>query len=804
MAENPLYEQQIAPPSTTGEILDNQSLGLKIAKNQAEYATRRNAAGAFMQLAGTAETIGNIFTRKNDLSQQQQMLSDLQQLDSEIGSVPENGVGGTGQLGNLNQNRNLLAEWETQEGGAESEYFQSWSEARLNNLGQGLRGKWRDAFELEARNRLLKANMTIDSMATTHAYNGIKMANQEAMSTSIQNPNIDNIGSSIASSLGEMDGRLAIGIDAGIYTPQEAMEVLNNYENALLQSHYGAASRDIQDSDGWTDPTTGQFYNGLAGAEEMLGDHLENGDITEQQFSALRTQLYEADTAKYARGSKIQSQMTNKTYAEVMTAIADGDIPTVEEIMNLPAVNPEQNPDYNRVGDRGLAAALLSARESALRPGASDEAALSEMPWPEEVWKRFNDITWDDTKFHSWLFNNSGRLGLDQNLVRYIQRQGRENVNQGTYNAIKSQVDSRYSQRIRDAKNEEEADQLRADALRHTQRLTIAMYDDDISSTEDVMKVTQNWAEAEVASQIFKEYSKADPGRTNAAEQVAYDLMRGKYMGLTGIEEYASDVLQVQSLHEMMATDLYGTDQNGNSNILEIRRGNVGTPMEGRVTFRVQDKFDGYKEKWVAFDVVETDKGGLEEVAKELKGYDPYTGEIWDRALAVDLKSMADERSDAEADATAEARALALSGKTFSEIVEETGKTPEEVNNDLGPLAEVVVGAPIPAPQTNPTLDWYSKNVDGINIDAAALNARIVATAMPDAEQAVLFNSIYETIYTRMKRELLAETDSLGIYRSNGKLRRTAESTIAARISRYGLPNDYAEQVILDVFEGGR
>jgi len=799
MAENPLYEQQIAPPSTTGEILDNQSLGLIVAKNQAEFAARRNAAGAFMQLAGAAQTVGDIFTKKNNLSQQQQMLSDLQQLDSEIGSIPQNGVGGTGQLGNLNQNRNLLAEWETQEGGRESEYFQNWAEARLNNLGQGLKGKWREAFELEAKNRLLKANMAIDSLATTHAYNGIRMANQSAMDEAISNPNIDNIGSSIAASLGEMDGRVALGIDSGVYTHQEAMEILDKYENALLQSHYGAAARDIQDSDGWTDQTTGEFYKGLAGAVEMLEDHLAIEDITEQQYAALRAQLYEEDTAKYARGTKIQSEMSNQTYADVMTSISKGDIPTVEEIMNLPAVLAEQTPDYNRVGDRGLANALLSARDAALKPPSADEEALSKFTWPEEVWRRFNDQTWDDAKFSSWLFRNADNQNLTQDQVRYIQRQGRDNINQGTYNAIKSQVDARYSGRIRDAKNEEERDQLRSDALRHTQGLTMAMYDDDISELEDVMKVVNNWAEAEVASQIFQEYSKPDPRRTNAAEQVAYDLMRGKYMGLTGIEEYASDVLQVQSLHEMMANDLYDAN-----NVLEIRRGNAGTPMEGRVVFKVRDKYDGYKEKWVLYDVVETENGGKEEEIKELKGYDPYTGEIWDRALAVDLKAMGDEAYEADSREKSNTRALALSGMTFDEIVDETGLSPVEVNNDLGNLAEVVVGAPVERPDTNPVLDWYSKNVDGINIPLSSINAQIIATAMPESEQAVLFDSIYNNIYDKMKSELLAETDSLGIYRNNGKLRRTAESTIAARIARYGLPDDYAEQIIIDVFEGGR
>jgi hypothetical protein len=321
---------------------------------------------------------------------------------------------------------------------------------------------------------------------------------------------------------------------------------------------------------------------------------------------------------------------------------------------------------------------------------------------------------------------------------------------------------------------------------------------DDASRT-DVLQIIDNYKNQKIGGEIFKDYIKPDPRKTNYAEQVLSDIQAGKYMGLGGIPRFAEEINKVAELHRQMVAGVYGEE-----NIVDFRYGAQGTPSEGRVSYLVKDPTDNMRPKWIRADLV-----GKEEVLKEFSplDYDERIGEVWNPAQApvlLELESEKAQEAAVQEDLT-NARVFEIQNRvalgTDYQSLLNLGYTREELQQ-AG--TKNIPGAPDYRGELAPAIDYYRANAENGKISLSNLkNFMMVKEYTPEME-----DKIYEFVWNQnkdaIKSYLKTQEDAgeINLQNDRGGRRRIANFVFAKRLEDFGLPREYMDTVYEYVFGG--
>ena len=766
----PGYESKIAPPSSTGEVINSERLSLAIQKSNAQSQAINAFAGAMNAGAGLAENIGKVFERKNDLSQQALMLSELEQSDRNRGDIGANGEGGVGLLGMLSKNRGELDNWQSTETGDYSEYMKNWEEGQLSTLGQGLKGKWRDQFELEMARRTAEFSRKVDILATTQAYQTIRASNANEKADMIAHPNTDNIAGSILEQGEKVSQMYERGVSMGIYSPEEAAVDIEAFNNQTLMSHFSAVIRDAQDGTAWISKETGESYSGLDGALDIIKDYKELGVLDEQQAGAISDSLMGEDTAKYARGRIVQDQKSIATRNDLTQRMMNGEVFTYNRLVEeaKDATSSEYTQYYNRVGDDNLVNQLWAIQEGILKPPKPEDYL-----YPDSIMKAFNDTSIDKSHFQQLLSANWEKLGIPQDEMLKLMAKSKPVADQATGRVINNAIDAAFDPIIDSFKGDEEK---QAEWEQRKQSVAFQVSDimasDEIKTLDDMNKVLDNIRRVQFEGQVLKDYTRPDRG-TNDVELIGQQMQLGYFRGVSSLTpELAEMTLKVQTQQVAMAEFAYGKE-----NVIEQVEGTRGSEMEGRVIIHIKDPNDvdpygNAKEKWVKVDLVADDKGNLEEVFREVTIDDKF-----------DSRNPNWQPSTAMTDAVEADKAGKAAGR-------------RDTLHDL-------------LPQPNPPLsvveemnNWYRDNSDGAFIPLDTVMNFLSTNYHSPNDTEMFFENIYEKSFNAVESNLnsAVANGALDIFRNNGKVRWGAKAAISQYISRYGLPPTYSERILKDVF----
>lgn len=800
--ETPRYTKQIAPPTSTGEVLDNQSANLASQRAQAIQNLGAAQAGAIQSGMGVVDTLGGIFQRKRALSQAALVEERLLQLNEDAGNVPDSGLGGSGLLGNLNKNRNLLGDWQSDESGMASQQLQNWEQARLDILGEGLEGEYLDNFRLRAQARIQQFGEQVDSLATGFAYETLRTADALIQKDYVENPNTNDPAASIAEAVGTMTQRYQNGIASGLYSPAEAAEGIIEFENAMIGATYMAIDADIQDADGWVDPMSGEFYRGYDGALEMIEDKMASGELDQQRGAQFREAIVTKDTEKYSRGVKIQQEESTRGINYFMKKIENGDVVGLRnEILNYPGFLPAHTQDYNRTGDTGAQRLLTGILDG--ETGAGDEDFI-----PMDVFAQFMDPTKSDVSAQTWLLNNADdfkqRYGMTDKAIQTLFGKSRDQATGTTAAELQRAINGFYGPALEEAGDDLAAiNEIESDKIKAAQYLQNMIERPNVTA-EDVPQLMSNFILSRIEEDLYKDYMRADPRKTNPLEMMIQWADQGLLEGVSGATHLAENVVRAQALQKDIVSNTYGE-------VTGTIYGPQGTSEEGQIYFKVFDRYAN-EEIWVRTKAVQDELGGLEEKFFQARMETNEAGEkvmaigfdgknIWDPASLPGEVASENAANVVYRDEVAAAERDVALGWDWDRLVAVHGE--ELMVNSFENGASIPGG-----PDSNASADkLFNSYLEGDNqrtnyqyLEASTRQAMQNNEATPEDVE-VFFERVSDHNQGKIIREIDSriQDDSLSLFRNNGNLRTSAIRSIASIIAEYGLPPSYA-QYYLDTY----
>ncbi len=794
MSDTPVYNPRIGPPSTTGEVQDTQSANLanqraNVIGNQWNAAA--GVARGVMQLGAASE---GIFAKKKALTQTALYEERLLQLDGEIGSVPESGQGGTGQLGNLNKNRDLLHDWQSGESAMPSEHMQNWTQARLDVLSEGLDPEYEAAFRQAAGEKLLKAGEKIDAMATGMAYSAIRATDQAVATGYLKDPDLNDIDGSIESNVLDMASRINRGINMGVYGPEEGAQALEQFATQITGAHYMAASANIQDGDGWVDPLTSEFYDGLDGALDLVDDKMATGELSEYDGTQIKAAINERDYEKYQVGVKVQQEMTNSAavYFRKQMNLPEPPPGLRTSIINHKAWVPEKSADWNRVGDQGTMNALLRELDGITGSGDSENRGATIPGW---MWTQFHDPTWDDVRAKQWL-DNSGweRAGVSVEDYRWLYQKARDVDSLANTASIQKTVDLYYTSDLEAA----EGDAVKTLQIEAEKMRTIGYIESQLERPEatfkDVPTFLSNFLQTKVEDTIYRDYVKDDVRKTNPAEMLGFFAQRGTLQGASASPALYENVVRMHEIHKEIIDGAYPAAR-GETNIRGTAYGTPGTVMEGQVFYKVWDdtaKNGAGGEIWVMAGVEKTPQGGLEEQLLQMDeqpnlqnkdNWSPIT-----RPGILDANSTEKDRLERLVTTT---EIDIENGYDWDQLKARNGAAWVEENYSD---RKDIVGAPNYAGISNHYYDLYKQRRTGIQLPYASvydlMEGDLRRGRISSADVARTFEMIDDEIHDEVLKAIKNDPN-ISIFKSNGDVRRNAERAISQALNWYGLPPEY-------------
>jgi hypothetical protein len=806
----PVYRGNIAPPDSTGEVLDTQSAQLAQAKANAVV----NVGNAASNVAGAAYGLTESLMRFHDLRGRDLYAAEKNRLIEESRRISDMAMQSPGAIGG----------WVTDASGEMGNLLKQWGEGQMELVSPDLKGRWRQQLELDfaAMQREMAGGLT--ELGLDHTYKSIVASDSTWLNDQISNANPQNIGESSDAILKEYQARLNNRVEMGINDPIQAAQMMAEAESAVQSAHVMAAVRAIDDGDKdpWTFDATGVQYDGMDGALDFIDDLEEAGAINGAEAAQYRDNVFEIDAAKYSRGVKVQQERSNSGRREYLEFMENGvfmvpanrnedgtrsgpNVPLNQAILNDWWFQSERAENHNTVGDSSTIDILLGEYDRATRPSGS-AAEAPDLYRSKKFMDMFYDYTISDDTFEQYIIANKDSSGSDipytnEEIIKLMRE--RSTVDTYKLSAVTEAVDRRFAPLFAGINKDDVAENQRLNAEKQAwiSAVTAAIEGPGITNRQEVETVIENVNRAIANGKITEAVLRADPRRTNIHEEILMGQDSGHYMGLFDVPGMADQLAKVAEVGRRQIVDIYGGDE---TVIEDMVWGKRGTPDEGRMFYYVTDtrQLDANgnpKKLWLKWESAPGRGDGLEEQLVEWDGEtDAMGNERWRPTQRPALDALAAER-EAQEEATDESLydAYYIEGTSWDDLVQRFGL--ERVQRVLGRQEENVPDTPDFESPVARQWEYFEQNSDNGKIDVAALNAYLAFQPLPADGS---WDELYMTIADKYSNQIQADIQARGItpFNNNGNVKASADRIVGRIIEDYGIPRRLAEEIILKYY----
>ncbi len=820
----PTYESQIAPPATTGEVLDTQTAQLEQAKVGATlgvYGAAQNVADQTVNLMSTLQKVENLRGRELYAQEKNRLIEESRQIVDMVSQTP-----------------GASRSWATDPSGEMGSLLKQWHDEHWDLVNEDLTGRWRQQLELDfdAMTREMAGKITEDVL--DHSYKSIVAADTTWLNEEIKNADPQNIGENMARILTEYGARLNNRLEMGVNDPAQVAQEMFDAQAAVTGAHVMAAAKEIDDGDAdpWVFEKTGKEYNGHDGAIEFIDDLEADGTISSGDAEAYRQAIVEQDTAKYSRGIKVQNERSNAIRQKYEALFEAGEtwtehpvtgqrVPINQAILAEPGLQAERARFHNTVGDSATTSYLLNRYDDLISPDGTDEEG--NIFRSEKYMEKYYDPTISEQTFEQFVFSNMANQGYNDEEANKLIR-ARASVDTWKRSELRRAIDQRFNPLLAQLDKDDQAGRMRVNAQRAQWESAVmeAIEGPGIETMAQVREVIENVNRAFTGAQITEAVLKADPRQTNPHEEVLLGIAQGHYMGIFDVPGVADMMAKVAEVGRQQIVEMYGGDE---SVIEKMMWGRRGTVDEGRMFYLVTDSLqldaDGNPKKlWVKWDALPTGKGdGVEEQLLEWDGSrDAIGNEEWRPTQRPLLDELAAEYG-AQEEATDQALydAYFIQGDRRRDLVLRFGQ--ERVDRVLGPEGaeltpdeimrggarpeqrltpdQILRGAANPQPlgPTERQYEWHTRHSDNGKIDITSLNSYLMGQPLPPEGD---WTKLYMTIADDYSRQIKADIDARGItpFNDKGEVKSSAGRIVGRIIEEYGIPRRYAEDLILKYY----